>query len=114
MSEENNNANGNIDADMQPLNVMGDTYYTRYTRKFINRQHWSKPDERELLSIIPGTVREMYVKEGDVIRHGQKLLILEAMKMMNTIYSPADGIIETVGVKIGDRIPKGTLILKFA
>jgi biotin carboxyl carrier protein len=114
MSEENNNANGNIDADMQPLNVMGDTYYTRYTRKFINRQHWSKPDERELLSIIPGTVREMYVKEGYVIRHGQKLLILEAMKMMNTIYSPADGIIETVGVKIGDRIPKGTLILKFA
>lgn len=113
MTEEKKTAAA-LESDLQPLNVMGDTYYTRFTRKYINRQKWSKPDDREVLSFIPGTVKELFVKEGEEVRHGQKLMVLEAMKMMNTIYSPADGQIETVGVKIGDRIPKGTLMFKFA
>ena len=114
MSEEKKIENKAVSADMQPLNINGDTYYTRYTRKYTQRQPWAKPDDRELLSFIPGTVREVFVKEGETVRHGQKLMILEAMKMMNTIYAPADGTIASVHISKGDRIPKGTVMIRFA
>lgn len=114
MSDEIKNEKDGISPDMQPLNINGDIYYTRYTRKYINRKKWSKPDDRELLSFIPGTVREVFVKEGEEVHYGQKLMILEAMKMLNTIYSPVEGKIESINIKTGDRIPKGTLMMKFA
>jgi biotin carboxyl carrier protein len=114
MSEETKITAKAAPADMQPLIINGDTYYTRYTRKYTQRQPWSKPDERELQSFIPGTVREVFVKEGEKVRHGQKLMILEAMKMMNTIYAPADGTIASVYIAKGDRIPKGTVMIRFA
>lgn len=114
MSEEKKNAAKTVPPDMQPLNINGDIYYTRYTRKYTQRQAWAKPDDRELLSFIPGTVREVFVKEGETVRHGQKLMILEAMKMMNTIYAPADGTIASVQIAKGDRIPKGTVMIRFA
>ena len=100
--------------ELQPLNVMGDTYYTTYTRKYRNRQKWEKPDDKQVLSFIPGTVREVLVQDGQEVKHGQKIMVLEAMKMMNSIYSPADGLLEKVHVNVGDRIPKGTVLITFA
>jgi biotin carboxyl carrier protein len=114
MSEEKKNAAKTVASDMQPLNINGDIYYTRYTRKYTQRQAWTKPDEREVQSFIPGTVREVFVKDGETVHHGQKLMILEAMKMMNTIYAQADGTIASVLVAKGDRIPKGTVMIRFA
>lgn len=112
--EENNNKNqgGNGD-EMKKLNVMGDTYITRYTRKYEDRKQWTKPDEKQLLSFIPGTIREILVKEGEKVSAGQKLLVLEAMKMKNSIKAPFDGKIKSVKVSVGDCVPKGTLMVEF-
>jgi biotin carboxyl carrier protein len=100
--------------NLKKLVIRGGTYYTTYTRKFENRKSWQKPDEKAVLSFIPGTIRQISVKEGDWVKTGDKLMVLEAMKMMNTIYSPAEGKILTVAVKEGDRIPKGALMVRFA
>jgi biotin carboxyl carrier protein len=53
------------------------------------------------------------VKEGDNVVFEQKLLVLEAMKMMNTIYAPMAGKIKKLNVKTGDCLPKGTLMIEF-
>jgi biotin carboxyl carrier protein len=98
---------------LQELNIHGDIYYTTFTRKYENRQHWARPNVKEVISYIPGTIRQILVKEGETVKAEQKLLVLEAMKMMNTIYSPLTGKIKSVLVKEGDRLPKGTVMIVF-
>ena len=99
--------------ELKELIIQGTTYYTTYTRKYENRKKWTKPDEKKIISFIPGTVKNILVKEGDHMMAAEKLIVLEAMKMMNTIYSPFDGIIKSIYVKEGDRVPKGTIMIEF-
>jgi biotin carboxyl carrier protein len=99
--------------ELKKLEVQGNTYYTTLTKKFENRKKWSKPDEKKVISYIPGTVKQVFVREGDHVRAADKLLIIEAMKMMNTIYSPIEGEIKTISVSEGDCIPKGSLLIEF-
>ena len=60
---------------------------------------------------IPGLVSQLFVKPGDNVDIGQKLLILEAMKMENEIDSPIAGIVNTIHIKSGDKVEKGELIM---
>jgi len=89
-------------------------YKTEYTTKYRNRQKWEKPDENQLFSFIPGTIIDVLIKPGDVLKEGDPLLILEAMKMHNLVQMPFDGKIATVNVKAGDKIPKGFLMIEIA
>jgi len=53
------------------------------------------------------------VKDGEKVQKDQPLLILEAMKMENTIFAPFTGVVKKVFIKEGDRTPKGQLLLEF-
>ena len=59
-------------------------------------------------SPLPGVILEIDCKEGDTVKKGQKLFILEAMKMENTIPSDRDGIIAEIKVSKGDSVLEGT------
>ena len=59
-------------------------------------------------SPLPGVILEIDCKVGDTIKKGQKLFILEAMKMENTIPSDRDGIIAEIKVGKGDSVLEGT------
>jgi biotin carboxyl carrier protein len=98
---------------LKKLNIQGDTYLTTYTRKFETRRNWMKPDQKKVISFIPGTIRQIMVKSGDQVKAEDKLLVLEAMKMMNTIQSPMPGTIRSVLVREGDKIPKGFIMIEF-
>ena len=98
---------------LKELVIQGDTYKTRLTKKFMSRQKWIKPDKKKVMSFIPGTVRQVLVKQGDRVKAGDKILVLEAMKMMNTIYAPLSGYIKSVLIKEGDRLPKGSVMIEF-
>lgn len=62
---------------------------------------------------MPGLVLKVFVAEGDEIKKGDSLLVLEAMKMENIIKSPADVIIKKIGVKSGDKVEKGQILIHF-
>jgi biotin carboxyl carrier protein len=64
-----------------------------------------------LKAMMPGRVVRLLVKTGDVVRRGQSLLILEAMKMENDIQSPVDGQIDEIFVNAGDTIEAGGQLL---
>ena len=98
--------------ELKKLSVQGGTYHTTYNKKYENRKIWIKPNKNEVISVIPGTIREVLVKEGDKVSTSDKLLVLEAMKMMNTIYAPVKGKIKSLRVSVGDCIPKGTLMIE--
>ncbi|WGS65456.1 biotin/lipoyl-containing protein [Marinitoga aeolica] len=53
---------------------------------------------------LPGVVVDINVAEGNRVSKGQKLLVIEAMKMENEILSDYDGVVEKILVKKGDNI----------
>jgi glutaconyl-CoA/methylmalonyl-CoA decarboxylase subunit gamma len=62
-------------------------------------------------SPLPGTILEIYVKVGDIVSVGQKLLVLEAMKMENSIDSDKDGKVLSISVNKGDSVMEGDVII---
>ena len=60
---------------------------------------------------MPGTVISVSVSEGDVVKNGQVLLILEAMKMENEIMAPADGTIASIQIASGASVSSGDVLI---
>lgn len=59
-------------------------------------------------SPLPGVILEIKVKEGDLVKRGQTLLVLEAMKMENDIKTDHDGKVVAINVSKGESILEGT------
>ena len=59
-------------------------------------------------SPLPGVILEIKVKEGDTVKRGQTLLVLEAMKMENDIMADRDGKVTAIKVSKGESILEGT------
>jgi propionyl-CoA carboxylase alpha chain len=59
---------------------------------------------RSIIAPMPGLIVDVAVREGDLIKIGQALMIIEAMKMENIIRADREGIIEKVYVQKGDRV----------
>ena len=91
----------------------GHEYKTFLTKKFLERKPWKAPDPLQVLSHIPGSVIEIFVKPGQRVKKGDKLMIYEAMKMMNIVSAPMDGTIKEVNAKEGEKLPKGALLVTF-
>jgi len=62
---------------------------------------------------MPGLIIDLKVKEGDEVKQGSPLLILEAMKMENIIKSPGDAMVKSVKVKKGDSVEKNQVLIEF-
>lgn len=67
----------------------------------------------DLKAPMPGLILEMLVKEGDTIKKGDNLLILEAMKMENMIKAAGDGTIKAIKVAKGERVEKNHVLIIF-
>ncbi|MDV3426022.1 MAG: biotin/lipoyl-binding protein [Bacillota bacterium] len=63
---------------------------------------------------MPGNIVGVSVKVGDIVKSGQVLLILEAMKMENEIVSPVDGKVVSVCVSKGDTANSGDTLIEIA
>ena len=62
---------------------------------------------------MPGLILEISVKIGQEVKENDPLLILEAMKMENSITSPRDGIIKSILAKEGDAVEKNYILIEF-
>ncbi len=62
---------------------------------------------------LPGTISKVLVKEGDKVKKGDTLLIMEAMKMQNSITAEADGIVRKVHVGVGASVNQGDALVDF-
>lgn len=66
-----------------------------------------------IMAPMPGLILEISVKEGQEVKEGDQLLILEAMKMENIISSPRNGVIKKIAIKKGEAIEKKRLLIEF-
>ena len=68
--------------------------------------------EGSLTAPMPGTIMEMNVKQGQRVREGQTLMVLEAMKMEHRIQSPKAGEITKWNYNQGDRGEMGSVLVE--
>ena len=62
---------------------------------------------------IPGKIIDVMTKPGDIVKKGDELFILEAMKMLNRVFAPRDGIVKEIFVKKGDVLSIGNKLMSF-
>jgi propionyl-CoA carboxylase alpha chain len=73
------------------------------------------PDTSKLLlSPMPGLLRKLHVAKGDKVSAGQKLVVIEAMKMENTLTASQDGVVEEICVAEGSSLSVDQMMIRFA
>jgi biotin carboxyl carrier protein len=96
--------------------VNGEAYSVEVVDEEIQRFMKAAPDkfqkkELAVKGVMPGLVMEVSVKEGDTIKKGDGLLIVEAMKMQNEMKAPRDGVVNKVLVKKGQTVNSGDVLV---
>jgi len=66
----------------------------------------------KVIAPLPGNIMQVFVKEGDLVRKEDKLILYEAMKMENKLLSEKDGIIKTIHVQPGDSVLQDELLIE--
>ena len=94
------------------LNIDTSLYKTRISKKFENRKSYQSANPKIVLSFIPGTVLDVFIKEGQHVERGQDLIILDAMKMQNRLKASIKGKIRKLFINKGDKVSKGTVLIE--
>jgi len=68
---------------------------------------------KDLKAPMPGLVLDVVVTEGSIVKKGDSLVVLEAMKMENNIKSPVDGMVKKINVKKGVAVEKNQVLISF-
>ena len=100
------------DLKIEELKIFYCVYKTRLSDKFRKRKLYQPVDHRKIICYIPGTIAEILVKKGDTVVEGSEILVLEAMKMKNRIKSTVSGTIKFVNISVGEKVPKGKLLVE--
>ena len=67
--------------------------------------------ETALTAPIPGTVVRYTVSEAQQVKAGETVVVLEAMKMENTLPAPVDGVIKQISLQAGAKVARGDVLL---
>ena len=62
---------------------------------------------------MPGLILDVVVKESDLVKKGDPVIILEAMKMENILSSPVDGKVKEIKVNPQQTVEKNNILIKF-
>ena len=63
---------------------------------------------------MPGRIVSVEVALGDHVTKGQKLVVLEAMKMEQTLAAPFDGVVEALSAVAGAQVSEGTILVEIS
>jgi len=100
-----NYAGAEVKATLRTLRVAELAQYMPVRETIVSQYEVSAP--------IAGLISAVHVAKGDVIRAGQQLFVIEAMKMENIIYADHDATVKDVHVKAPSSVTAGQLIIEF-
>ena len=110
---------GEVDGKQQ-VKVNGTIYETETIDKFdallkqLGMEKGAGGKVNELKAPMPGLVLEIGVKVGDTVKKGDRILVLEAMKMENVIKSPTDAVVAAISVEKGKTVEKNEVMVRFS
>ena len=84
------------------------------THSWTRRRGESGRGDGEIRSPMPGTVLAVTVAAGDVVERGERLVVVEAMKMENALVAPFTGVVSEVEVAVGDQVVVDQLLVRVA
>ncbi|CEG57365.1 acetyl/propionyl/methylcrotonyl-CoA carboxylase subunit alpha [Legionella fallonii] len=96
------------------------TLYTDQGQITIERFHWNKlsshvaTNKGQLTAPMPATIVAILKKIGDEVKAGERLIILEAMKMEHAIHAPADGVLLDIFFEVGAQVNEGAELLSLS
>jgi len=79
----------------------------------LGMQQSGDSNHREIRAPMPGMILDILVKEGQQVSKGDKLVILEAMKMENVIKSSGEGTVEMITIQKGMNVEKNQVLIQF-
>jgi len=82
-------------------------------RKISSHHGSSGAGNKSIKAPMQSTVVKLAVAAGDKVVEGDQILVLEAMKMEQSISSPRNGVIKAVRVSVGETVPSGTVLVEF-
>jgi len=103
-------AAGVTDSDQRQLWVNG--RILRYERIRERHSAGTEPGSNSLSASIPAVVSELLVNVGDAVAEGEKLLLLESMKMVIPIQSPCKGTVTAINCAAGDAVQPGIPLIE--
>jgi propionyl-CoA carboxylase alpha chain len=68
---------------------------------------------KKLISPMPGLIKSINIKKGQLIKQGEELVIIEAMKMENILKSEKDCLVEDVLIKEGSSVSTDEVLITF-
>ena len=71
----------------------------------------TKLQKRDIKTSMPGRIVKVFMKEGDKVKEGQAVLVLEAMKMQNEILSPKAGKVKDIRVQVGATVNSNDVMI---
>ncbi len=69
-------------------------------------------DPTQVAAPIPGLIASLSVSTGAKVSKGDKLLMMEAMKMQTTVYAPCDGVVDDLKIAVGDTVEAKDLLIR--
>jgi biotin carboxyl carrier protein len=99
------------DVNLNTIVIDDSVYETGLTKKYANRKIYQPVDHKKVIAFIPGLIQKVHIKVGDKVKRGDKLLVLEAMKMQNSVVVPLDGKI-LILPKEGTLVKKNELLVE--
>ena len=76
------------------------------------RKKTSSSSSDKIVSLMPGKITKIFVKEGDTVVQGQALVVMEAMKMEYTLKSDLSTAVEKVNVELSQQVTLGQLLVQ--
>ncbi len=98
----------------QELHIFQNGEHYRVWRKNpLSDQYYLSSTENKLTAPMPGIIVDILTKPGEKVKKGDRLVILEAMKMEHTLFAPFDGQIKQIFYNTGDSLTEGVKLLEF-
>lgn len=97
---------------LSKLIIDGGEYLTTFPDKYKNKKPYEENNPNLIRSFLPGTIVEILTKPGKKVDEGEVLVILEAMKMHNSIIAPFDGKVKKIFVSLGQMVPKDFVMVE--
>ena len=97
--------------------ALGELYSVKVQDEYAYRLAQARQEEAHetgeaaVKSPMPGLIVSVVVAEGDTVAKGDKVVILESMKMENELRAPRDGVVGRIAVNAGDSVEKGQVLV---
>ena len=99
--------------NLETLKLENGDFRTTLSDKFLNRKPYTVA-QQAVTAAIPGTIMSVLVKEGQRVKSGDALCILDSMKMNNTICSDKNGVVSKIYIKKGESVAKDALMIEIS